>query len=337
VRLPFGDLLSGCVWALILTLAGRASAQSGPLSVSRAPGADDCPEAPELLARIERIRGAQLQAGQPAYRVTFARDAAGIHAEITSVRSAGARVLDDGAPDCTALAEATAVSLALLFDADERARQDAAVAEARAAPVQAPVADAPRDAAGPSAGGADDVELAPPEDADRGTALRAGAALGGGLLVGVTAPSALALALELGLEGEVLGLRLGAHYALPQTIDLAAGDVRESLIAGTLAGCFAAWSASPWRLDGCTGAWLGALHGSAHGFAQDRSRTRLWSAAVLEVRLARAPDPLGAAVVLSLLIPLRRQDFAIAGAGVAYASLPVAALLGVRVVLGGAL
>lgn len=321
----------------MLGLAGRASAQSGPLSVSRAPGADDCPDAAALLARIERIRGAQMHGGQPGYRVSFARDSAGIHAEITSAQSAGARVLDDSGPDCAALAQATAVSLALLFDADVRALADAAASTPEAAPMESRVATTPRDAQRASALGTDDVQPAPREDADHAAALHASAALGAGLLIGVTGPSALALALELGLEGDVLGLRLGAHYALPHVIDVAAGEVRESLIAGSLTGCFAAWSASPWRLEGCAGALLGALHASAHGFAQDRSGTRLWSALAFDVRLGHAPDPLGAAVVLSVLIPLRRQDFAIEGAGVAYPSLPVAALFGVRIALGGAI
>ena len=314
----------------MLALASHAAAQPVPLSVSHEPGADDCPDALDLLARIERIRGAPPRVDQPAYRVAFTRDAAGLHAVISSSESAGERLLDDAALQCSALAQATAVSLALLFDADARARGTARLsavtpaATPAATPSVTPASTAPQASA--AAYGQPDL-----------SAPRASIALAGGALLGVTRPLAAAFGLELGLDKGRFGLRVAAHYAVPQDLDFASGEVREALLAGSLEGCFAAWSSAGLRLEGCAGGILGALRAEAEGYAEDRRRTRLWSALAFDARFGLVPDPLGASLVLALLVPLRRQDFAIDGAGVAYASEPLAVLLSLRVTFGGAL
>src|SRR5687768_11651703 len=95
--------------AVVVLLAGPAVAQPAPpLDVTRAPGAEACPEAAALLERIERIRSSPARADQPAYRVGFARDAAGLRAEIVREDTAASRVLTDRSSDCAALAQATA-------------------------------------------------------------------------------------------------------------------------------------------------------------------------------------------------------------------------------------
>ena len=310
----------------MLALASHAAAQPVPLSVSHGPGADDCPDALDLLARIERIRGAPPRVDQPAYRVAFTRDAAGLHAVISSSESAGERLLDDAALQCSALAQATAVSLALLFDADARARGTARLSAVTpaATPSVTPASTAPQASA--AAYGQPDL-----------SAPRASTALAGGALLGVPRPLAAAFGLELGLDNGRFGLRVAAHYAVPPDLDFASGEVREALLAGSLEGCFAAWSSAGLRLEGCAGGILGALRAEAEGYAEDRRRTRLWSALAFDARFGLVPDPLGASLELALLVPLRRQDFAIDGAGVAYASEPVAVLLSLRVTFGGAL
>jgi len=321
----------------MLALASRAAAQPVPLSVSHASGTDDCPDAPALLARIERIRGLPLRPGQPAYHVAFTRNPDGLHAVITSQESPGERLLDDAASQCAALAQATAVSLALLFDADARARDAAPVAAVTPATEVREPALADEEAEPRTARTAGASPSAAVDSHALGSNVLGSVAIGGGALLGVTRPITAALGLELGLDADRFGLRVGAHYALPLAVDFASGRVREALIAGSLEGCFAAWSSAAWRLESCAGGVLGALRAEAHGYAEDRRRTRLWTALALDVRIGLVPHPLGASTVLALLLPLRRQDFAIDGAGVAYASAPVGVLLAVRGSFGGAL
>lgn len=312
-------VLRVCVVAMVVAGAGRALAQpalpsASPLSVSRGPGTDDCPDAAGLLERIERIRKGPARAGQPGYTVELERDEAGIRARIVSAQGSASRELRDQAPDCAALAQAIAVTLALLFDADAEAHEETREAvPVEAAPVELAVA------AVPDAG------------AER-AALRSSVALGAGALLGVTRPVAPALVLELGVGNALVRGNLGALYAVPLAYDFASGSVREGLIAGALNGCIAPWSTPGLRFEACAGGVLGALHASARGFDQSAPVTRLWSALTLDLRLGLFTAPLGAELVASLLVPLRRQDFAIDNLGETYASSPVALLLAARAI-----
>jgi hypothetical protein len=112
------------------------------------------------------------------------------------------------------------------------------------------------------------------------------------------------------------------------------------LLAGSLHACIAplarTGSQARWRIDLCPGAWLGALHARASGFDENGDSTRLWSALALDARIAHVPSALGAELAITLLIPLRRQDFAIDNVGVAYASWPAALLVTLRGALGWA-
>jgi hypothetical protein len=305
--------------AVVVLLAGPAVAQPAPpLEVSLGPGAESCPDAAALLERIERIRSSPARADQPAYRVSFARDAAGMRAEIVREDTSASRALADQASDCAALAQATAVTLALLFDADTQAN------EAQPAPsLAAPPPVITRS-----------VET---EGAPR-SALRSSIALGAGALLGVTRPMAPAVTLELDLRSALFRATLGALYAPAIALDFGDGRVDESLLAGSLYACVAplAWSGpqAPWRFDLCPGAWLGALQARASGFDENGDSTRSWSALALDARISHVPAPLGAELAITLLIPLRRQDFAIDNAGVAYASWPVAMLVTLRGALG---
>jgi len=310
-------------WAFLglVLLAARATAQpAAPLTVLRTPGAESCPDAAALLDDVARIRHAAVPDDQPAYRVTFTREPSSLRAEIVREDTSSHRVLTDAAADCGALAQATAVTLALLFDAQSAAppapQPTPAVHEP--VPVQVPV-------------------HAPARPSDR---LRSSLALGPGALLGVTRPVTPAFLIELDLRSTFLRATLAAVYAPPLSRDFAAGEVRESLAGGALHACVAPLreprSVPAWRIDLCAGALLGALHASATGFDDNGASTRFWSALAIDARVSRTPSPLGAELALSLLIPVRRQDFRIDNAGVAYASSPVALLVTLRGAVGWA-
>lgn len=302
-------------WAL----AGAVLAQPAPLSVSRGPGADDCPDAAGLLARIEEIRKSPPRADQPLYRIVFARDDAGLHAQILSEQGPAERVLSDASSGCAALARATAVTMALLFDADTRALDEAA---ARPPPAPRPEVRTQEVIA------AKDYVPDPK---------RWSFHVGGGIAVGVVAPLAPAFAMELDLTVRRVRGLLGFVYLPKTAIELEPGSVRQALGALTLGGCWAPWQHELWRLDGCGGGWIGGFHAAARGFDETRDAVRFWPALAFDLRFARmpgGPDLLGGELVGTFLLPVDRQDFAIDNAGVAYEAPPIALQLTLRV-LGG--
>lgn len=296
-----------CVFLTTWLLAGPLLAQPAPpLSVSRGQGADDCPDAPGLLARIEEIRKIPPRADQPPYEVTFARDDHGVYSQITSAQTGAERVLTDASPDCAALAQATAVTLALLFDAHAHAPEPPATPAQVESPPPLPVAPPAHD----------------PADEHRFIAN-----YGVGGLAGVIAPLAFAPSLELGYAYGSWRASLGGLYVFPMSHALGSGRVVQSLYATSLLGCFAPWRHALWRFDLCTGVLAGAVRGVARGFDDPRKAARGWLAPAVEARVGRLPDRFGAELSLALFIPVTRHDFAIAGAGIAYASSPIALLI----------
>jgi hypothetical protein len=96
--------------------------------VARAPNASDCPDTANLAARVERItEGAGAAPGETSVAVVFSRVNTGYEASIRlSGAREGERILHDEGPACDALADAVAVTTALLLDpsahAPDRAR-----------------------------------------------------------------------------------------------------------------------------------------------------------------------------------------------------------------------
>src|SRR3954463_6856417 len=102
------------------------SPPSAAFSVLRAPGAEDCPDAPALRARIQQSTGTPLApraANDPplGVEVSFTREGARYRAALrTSGPKAGERLLEDEGTTCAALAEAVAVTLVVLLDRPSR-------------------------------------------------------------------------------------------------------------------------------------------------------------------------------------------------------------------------
>ena len=94
---------------------------SAALGVERAPAALDCPSAERLTAAVEAIVGRSLASSEDSSKVQvqvqFSRSDQGheAHLRLSGARE-GERVLRDDAQSCEALADAVAVTVALLFD-----------------------------------------------------------------------------------------------------------------------------------------------------------------------------------------------------------------------------
>jgi hypothetical protein len=321
----------GILW-LMLLLASGALAQPGPaISVTRAAGADDCPDTAALLARIELLRGRPDAGATVAYHVEFTREPAGFRAEIRAGSGGeNTRSLHDRAITCAGLEQATAVTLALLLDSDARASSTPAlIPERDAANKNAPAPRAVAKAGEPNTG--DELEITDPQTSGSARGRRsATVALGPAALFGVLRPIAPALALELGVRLGSYRAAIGLLWSPGRARELAPGTVRESLWSGSARACVAPVLGRALRLDVCTGMYLGSLHASAQGYDQNRAVSRLWLALPVELALASTPAPIGWELSGSALFPVRRQDFAIDRAGVAYASLPVGVLVSLR-------
>src|SRR5688572_3004400 len=98
---------------------------SAAILVSRAPEAHDCPDAEQLRARVERIVGHSLAGDDTSrafvMRAEFTRRGEGYEATLrmSGIRE-GERVLRDQGTSCEALADAVAVTTALLLDESKR-------------------------------------------------------------------------------------------------------------------------------------------------------------------------------------------------------------------------
>jgi hypothetical protein len=297
-------------WSVALALLlGRGEARAVPsFTVERAAGAESCPNAESIAVRIEAIRGKSAPR-RAEYRVTFSLAGEEFAASITAGSPGQRRTILSRRPTCVALGEATAVTLALLFDSD--ALEEAHPPES-APPLAAPV-----------------VTVAVPPPGLRGASLSVGAAG----LVGALSSFSLAGIAE--ADGAMGGWRagIGALWALPQTQTLGPGNVREEILSGLLRVCYSPLQRRRARVDLCSGTYVGAMTGDASGFSTNGQRTRLWVALPAELVLAFTPARhLGWELSAGALWQLHRSDFGIDGLGVAYRSPVVAGLVSLRAV-----
>ena len=313
-----GRFLAQVTWIGSWTVASIASAQAPePLQVERASGAEACPDAVELGARVAAVRG-QDPAGDSSYFVQFARNGRGFSALLRSgTDGSSLRSLESTAADCGPLAQATAVTLALLFDAD------AARAEPAREPVQ--VAPEPRRESTPF--------LPPPSAASSDLPDRPllGVVLGAGMAQGVLRRWAPSLLGEVALVLTPLRFGLGAWWIPAHDSELEPGVVELSLIAASGRVCYAAFR-RPWlQVEVCSGVALGSITAAASGFGDSQTKHRLFAALPLEVTFGQAGASASWQLSAALLIPFRRNQFGIDGLGLVYDTPALAALLAVRV------
>lgn len=298
---------------VVLTFSPLARSETiPPLVVERSSGAERCPDAETISARVEQIRGRSADGAPNAYRVSFARTDDGFTATIRTDRAASVRTLEHDGATCSALGHAVALTLALLLDSDiEPKKRSEPPPPPPAPPVVAPV---PR-------------PVAPPAPSRYATLSLAAAGL-----AGVLRPVSPALAADVGASFAPLRVSAGVMWGWPQTLPLGPGVVHERLLGGFARLCVPAWAGEGFRLDACSGALAGAITAEAEGYTRNERRTRSWFALPVEAAFARWTSLVGWEVSLAGLVLLRRPDYTIDGIGTAYSSPPIGALLSLRVV-----
>jgi hypothetical protein len=316
---------------------GLARAESAlPISVEREPGAEDCPDTAGLVARVQAILGRDSHPDATPYQVTFSRGPQTFTAAIRASSEGGTvRYLDAREPNCAALAHATAIALAVLYDADLATTEplDDKPAEAPTpapAPVEPPPekpaprqnanARAPQEASS-AAGSAPSVRVDPL------------ISVGAGALVGVLRPVGFALLADAGIEVESFRATLGALWVAPETIALSPGSARETLTSGTVRACYAVSRRFLLRFDVCSGVLLGAATAEARGFTSNERHTELFLAFPAELSLSARTRFIGWQLGASALLLAPRNEFEVEGRGLTYRAPPVAGLLALRLFL----
>jgi hypothetical protein len=300
------------MWIGIWACAMRSSAQAPEgLRVERGPGAETCPDAPELNARIETIRGQPSATGRT-YSVAFRHEGHNYFAELRAdADGSSRRSLATRADDCKPLAQATAVTLALLYDTAPPSPSP----ERRPEPVLRPP---------PPPTAASIARPAP-------IRCELGAAIGAGVSAGVIRPWAPVLLGELGVRYKALHLGLGVAWLPQQRLALSSGSSELSLIAGDARACYAIVR-RPWlRLEGCSGVLLGSLSAAASGYTSVSPRSsHTYAALPLELTLGQGVAHASWEVSAALLLPYRRNQFEIEGLGRVYDAPAISALLTLR-------
>lgn len=300
---------------LVLWL-GTSVAAAAELSIAL-PSA--CAIGDELSFRAERALGKPLGEAAPVrctLHITRSTGAYAAQLEVAAIGSAGpARQRTFRAPTCEQLTETLAVAVVLAIGAEQS--ELAASAPAGPAAADAPRAEPPGRSAATAAGVTDaPARSALPGDGTRAPGVRVHAAL---LVDSGTLPGAgLGAELAASLGWEALALRLLGTYLPERRAALdPSGAAAIRLLAGSLSACLprlAGWGEL--EMGACAGAELGWLEGTGTGLDVDRSGGTLWGAgrgdATVRWALGRG---VGLEVALSALLPVERDEFAVAGIG----------------------
>lgn len=286
------------------------------LSVTREDGAESCPDTEALTAHVNRVRGQEAEGKSGAYRVDFTYREGVFRAAIHSGAGTSTRVLRDHGATCAALAQATALTLALLLDAD---------------PLEPPETIEP-----PVVAAAPPVSKPQPpseeEPAPRRLERSLTFALGGGALFGVERLAAPVVLADLGISIGRFRTSLGVMWMPTQTLEFGPGTLHETLLSGVARTCLSAWQNDLLRVDLCSGFYAGMLEVRAEGYTRNDDVQKAWLAIPLGLGLATTPTPVSVELGGSVLIPIRRNDFSIDNLGVVYESWPVGLLLSARAV-----
>jgi hypothetical protein len=277
-----------------------------------------CPDAGELVFRLERRLGAPLVRSAPlSLRVVFEPPLAGgaHYTARLSVRdehgTSSERVLS--APDCDGLGDAVAVAITLAIgDAQPAAREPSMAAPA---PVSEPH-DAPRATTAASASGDGGVLPSPGtgRDPTRWTPVLA---LSGVVDAGSLPAPALGVGLEAALRHPYWALRVGGTLLFDRHVGIrnAAGAPGAELrfLVGNLSACVVPLGSyhTSSALFACAGWELGQLTAEGTGVSAPRESNQLWSAPRLDAGLSVAvPDTaFRLSLQLTAAAPLKRDDF----------------------------
>jgi hypothetical protein len=316
-----GRLRCFFVLSALFTLDVNARAQGAEaLSVERGVGAEDCPDVDTLSTRVANIRGHAGASSSASYSVSFSHTADTYTAVIRSgPNGESQRVLEGHGAACAALAQATAVTLALLFDSGP---EGAPPPKPEPPPPPPPPPKTPDPLSEP----------VPVEEPRRAARIDSTVSLGAAGLVGVLRPVSPAVIGELGLHVARFRVGLGALWSPMQSFTLDPGAVHESLLAGTARTCFALTHSDGLSFDLCSGLFVGVMTAQADGFTRNDRRVRPWLAVPLELSLAQLSGPVGWELSGAALGSLVHHDFEVDNIGVVYRSPRVGAMLSLRAV-----
>jgi hypothetical protein len=298
------------------------TANASALIVDREPGAEACPDQAALTASVVAIRG-EAELGDARYDVRFATSADGYKVTIRSDPSGLVRTIESSDATCSALARATAVTLAVLFDSEPEDRATTPVPAPPPAPSPGSRRPSPRESVSPT--------FTPSGALPATTEL----SLGATALAGVLGPVAFGASGDLGLEVKRFRAGVGVLWMPTRSLALGPGDIRESLTAGRLALCYAPLATARFRLDACSGAMLGVMTAAGRGFSRDERRVRPWLAVPVVAEAAIWTGRIGWGLEVGAVFPAHRSDFSIDGLGAAYRSPSVAGIAALCVTLLG--
>ena len=308
--------------AIALASQGAAASEVAGAKVvlTRAAGAEDCPDESAVATELSRRLGASGDRGhKPALvEVRLSRDADRYSATIrVEGENAGVRVLQAVGPTCKPLSDALLVALLVLFDASVALDE----------PSPAPVSGPPVPPKAP-----DSPASSPPPRASR--------SVGAGPELWISAGGAATHGLPLGFGGAVFGdvdarldrwdLAAGAYWAPEQSVAFPPGKVLLRSWGGLARACYTLTPrAVSARVSGCAWGVLSALHGGGSGFDSTTTTDRVWGLGGLGVDLA---VPVSSAVALGvqgvMLVAVHREAFSVDGIGTAYETDPIAGWLG---------
>jgi hypothetical protein len=307
-RRPALALTAGALW-LAQAPPARAEAPAPdarlPLVAMRSESAQSCPDSTALETRVRSLRPEAAPEGLQV-DVRFDREGPGYVATLqTGGRLQATRVLRAPGPGCEGLADATAVSISLLFDLPP--------------PEPPPPPPPPLPANTPPA-------KAPPEP--RPASWDARLALGGGVswqLPSRAGGFATAEALVAPVPSLVFGL--GGALGPATSVEKGEGKVDVDLRFAFARGCWVWGSVSGFRAGFCAMPAVGRLRGRGQGYEVDRESNRAWYALGGGV-LASGPlvGPLGWLAQGTALAPLGRESFSVDALGQAYRTPPLGLL-----------
>jgi hypothetical protein len=303
-------LAAGALLALgIAALARPAHAEPPRVSlvVTRAPGAEDCPDSASVAARISPLTRSEIVDATPGappdtwIQVELLRELAGYRAVIAARgRRQGTRTIEDVSESCGSIADALAITLLMLLDPEP------------ARPAMPPLPLPPQEERPPP------PPAAPPAAPVRSEPfLRPGGEVSGGASIGVLYHAAPLVegGARLGL-GERITLGSGFGFVFPDRAPLGGRSVKLELMVAYLRGGFRILDSGATELALVVGPLLGSLGGEGSGFEVPGERHLLWGAATAggEIFAALAP-PFAWSARLLVVVPLVNEGFSVERAG----------------------
>jgi hypothetical protein len=239
-------------------------------------------------------------------QVEFVRSISGFRAVISSRGSRhGTRSLDDVGPDCTSLADAVSITLAILLD------PSSALAESDPPPMSPPPAVLPAPApprvdSAPTSRRSKKLETTPePLRFDVEASMGASVAV-------LKSIVPLAEAGGRARIGQVVALGAGGGVVFPERIAFGGGTIDLSLTYGYVRGCANLLPGRRTMLEACFEPMLGALRGSGNDYDAPDVGWVFWSAAAA---LVQVYGPISESLLWSLrarvLAPFARHGFTI--------------------------